>query len=52
MGTIKLESLVNDKRSSGSEINFTIKEGTRTHRLTQVDAVRRWGFVLAPKPES
>lgn len=40
MGTIKLESLTNDKAHHvngktlvGAEINFTIHEGTRTHRL-------------------
>lgn len=33
MGTIKLESFVNDKTSGGSEVRFTIKEGARHHTL-------------------
>ena len=33
MGTIKLESLITDKTSGGSEVKFTIKEGARHHTL-------------------
>lgn len=37
MGTIKLESLITDKTSGGSEVKFTIKEGARHHTLWLYD---------------